>query len=226
MFLSTTPHLDATKAPTLSADAKAKAVTYGPGCNPILLSTICSFKRMRQYSSYYSLSSIAAALQSSATEPKLLEVYKDAENDQGTWMIRRIKPLEETTRAGASERSVYVKGFLPEPEEGGVADAPEPAGMQEKLEAWADEFGAVAALRMRRLDPRKAQKADADAIMADASASAQGEKANSAQKWKNSVFIEFFNVEDAKALVEAGQLEKGAAGKPTYEGRDLLVLSK
>lgn len=220
MFLNTTPHLDSNKAPSLSADEKAKAISYGPGCSPVLLSTICSFKRMRPYSSEHSLSVIADALNSSTTTPKLLNVWKDGES----WMIRRVKPMEETTRAGAADRSVYVKGFLPEPEEG-AAEAPEPEGMQQKLEEWADGYGVVAALRMRRVDPAKKDAAkDGDAKMKDAEG--EGEKKASSQKWKNSVFIEFHNGEDAKAMVEAGQKATGEEGKPTFEGRDLLVMSK
>lgn len=210
MFLQTTPHLDPIKGPTLSPEAKAKAEAYGPGCSPILLQTVASFKRMRPFSSKYPTSKLAQILQTNTTKPKLFEVFSEDTNGKPTFFIRRIQKLEEQKRQGASDRCVYVKGFLSEEE----LAQDEPADIQVRLEKWAKNWGQVAVLRMRREDPKK----DRTAAAVD---SAEKENKPEKKKWKNSVFIEFKDAAEAEKLVLAATQE---TDKPAFEGRTLEMI--
>ncbi|KAH9811875.1 La ribonucleoprotein [Melampsora americana] len=211
MFYQTSPHLDPIKGPTLSPEARAKAEAYGPGCSPVLLQTIASFKRMRPYSSKFPTTKLAQIIESDTTLPKLFEVITEDHNGKPTPFIRRVQKLEEKTRAGASDRCVYVKGFLNDED----LAKEEPSDIQMKLEKWASQWGKVAVLRMRREDPSRkkgAAKADKDAEKED-----KPEK----KRWKNSVFIEYKDAANAEKLVAASKQE---TDKPTFEGRILTPI--
>ncbi|EGG13252.1 La ribonucleoprotein [Melampsora larici-populina 98AG31] len=210
MFFQTSPHLDPIKGPTLSPEARAKAEAYGPGCSPVLLQTIASFKRMRPYSSKFPTSKLAQIMESDTTVPKLFEVITEDHNGKPTPFIRRIQKLEEKTRAGASDRCVYVKGFLKDED----LAKEEPSDIQMKLEKWASQWGKVAVLRMRREDPKKkgGAKSDKDVEKED-----KPEK----KRWKNSVFIEYRDAANAEKLVAASKQE---SDKPTFEGRALTPI--
>jgi lupus La protein len=204
MFLQTSPHLDSVKAPNLSAEAKQKAETYGPGCSPVLLQTVASFKRMRAYSSKFPTSKLAKIIQTSPTSPKLVDVIAEELDGKSTIYVRRLVKLEETSRAGASDRCVYAKGFLSEDD---LSAKGEPSNMQVKLERWAKKWGPVAVLRMRREnDPPKGSSKE----------SQKGPK-----KWKNSVFIEYVDPNSAEQLVREFKQE---SGKPQFEGHELTSI--
>lgn len=199
MFLQTSPHLDSVKAPNLSAEAKQKAEAYGPGCSPVLLQTVASFKRMRRFSSKFPTSKLAEILQTSPTSPKLIEIMTEELNGQPTLYIRRVLKLEESNRAGASDHCVYAKGFLSEEE----LEKGEPKDIQVRLEKWAKQWGQIGVLRMRRENNDKREAPSKD----------KREK-----KWKNSVFIEFRDPSSAERLVNEFKLE---SGKPQFDGREL-----
>lgn len=199
MFLQSSPHLDSVKAPNLSAEAKQKAEEYGPGCSPVPLQTIASFKRMRPYSSKFPTSKLARILETSTTTPKLVDVMTEEVDGKPTLYIRRVLKLQEGSRAGASDRCVYAKGFLSEEE---LAKG-EPADMQVKLELWARKWGQVDVLRMRREDKPK---------------QSTEENGKGRRKWKNSVFIEYSQPNSAEQLVHEFK-EEGK--KPQFDGREL-----
>ncbi|KAH9470338.1 hypothetical protein Pst134EA_007604 [Puccinia striiformis f. sp. tritici] len=201
MFLQTSPHLDSVKAPNLSAEAKKKAEGYGPGCSPVLLQTVASFKRMRPYSTKFPTSKLAKIIETSPTTPRLVDVITEELDGKPTIYVRRVLKLEEGSRAGASDRSVYVKGFMSDED---LAQAGEPSNMQIKLEHWARKWGAVAVLRMRR---------ENDKPKGNSNENSKGPK-----KWKNSVFIEYFEADSAEQLVHQFKQE---TGKPQFEGREL-----
>lgn len=198
MFLQSSPHLDPVKAPNMTAEEKKKAEDYGPGCSPVLFQTVASFKRMRPFTSKYPTSKLVQIIESSTTEPKLVEIMTQELNGKPTFYIRRILKLEETNRAGASDRCIYVKGFLSEED----LEKEEPAHMQSKLEQWAKQWGAVAVLRMRRQNPVKHQK----------------DNESRDKKWKNSVFIEYREPDSAEKLVNQFKQE---SDKPKFDGREL-----
>lgn len=204
--MQTSPHLDPIKGPTLSPEARAKAEAYGPGCSPLLLQTVASFKRMRPYSSKFPTAKLAQIIETSNTVPKLFEVFVEDTNGKPAHYIRRIQQLEETKRAGASDRCVYAKGFISEED---LARG-EPEGIQVKLEKWAIQWGKVAVLRMRREDPFKKKGGAA------VEKSTDKDPKSEPKKWKNSVFIEYHNAADAEKLVQASKEE---TDKPTFEGR-------
>jgi lupus La protein len=199
MFLQTSPHLDSVKAPNLSAEAKQKAEEYGPGCSPVLLQTVASFKRMRAYSSKFPTSKLARIIQTSTTTPKLVDVETQELDGKPTYYIRRILKLEETNRAGVSDRSVYVKGFLSDED---LAKG-EPADIQVQLEQWARKWGPIDALRMRRDDKAKG---------------AHQENVKARKPWKNSVFVEFSQPNSAEQLVHDFKKE---GEKIQFNGREL-----
>ncbi|KAI8455357.1 La ribonucleoprotein [Phakopsora pachyrhizi] len=208
MFLQTSPHLDHMKASTLSPEAKEKAESYGPGRSPILLQTVASFKRMRQYSEKFPTSKIAQILQTSTTEPKLLEVLTEDLNGKPTFFVRRLLELKELNRVGASDRCVYVKGFLSDED---LAKG-EPENIQVRLEDWGKGWGDLSVLRMRRDDPN-AKNASKSKDDADAKKDRKKDK-----KWKNSVFIEFKDAHSAEKLVK--DFKEGPE-KPKFESREL-----
>ncbi|MBW0479754.1 hypothetical protein O181_019469 [Austropuccinia psidii MF-1] len=200
MFYQTSPHLDPLKQSSLSPEARQKAENYGPGCSPILLQTVASFKRMRPFSSKFPTSKLAQVLKTSKTKPQLVEVFTDELNGKPAYYIRRLLKLEENDRIGASDRCVYAKGFLTDED----LEKGEPNDMQKKLEDWARQWGRVAVLRMRRDNVKK-----------------NGFQSNAKQpppKWKNSVFVEYRHADAAEKLVYEFQKE---TGKPRYNGKEL-----
>ncbi|KAJ2921280.1 hypothetical protein H1R20_g15815, partial [Candolleomyces eurysporus] len=135
----------------------------------ILISTIASFKRMREYTSHGS-EWLVSALRSST----FLEVNSTGDK------VRRTTEVKEPK--DAFERSVYAKGF-PEDED---------ATLQQRLEAFFTTYGVINSVRMRR-DENK--------------------------KFKASVFAEFADFETVDKFLKAEP-------KPTFEGKELLIMSK
>ncbi|KAJ2931810.1 hypothetical protein H1R20_g5284, partial [Candolleomyces eurysporus] len=135
----------------------------------IPISTIASFKRMREYTSHGS-EWLVSALRSST----FLEVNSTGDK------VRRTTEVKEPK--DAFERSVYAKGF-PEDED---------ATLQQRLEAFFSTYGAINSVRMRR-DENK--------------------------KFKASVFAEFADFETVDKFLKAEP-------KPTFEGKELLIMSK
>ncbi|KAI9624711.1 hypothetical protein KEM48_008714 [Puccinia striiformis f. sp. tritici PST-130] len=175
MFLQTSPHLDSVKAPNLSAEAKKKAEGYAQDVHRYF------YKRL--------------------LHSREFDVITEELDGKPTIYVRRVLKLEEGSRAGASDRSVYVKGFMSDED---LAQAGEPSNMQIKLEHWARKWGAVAVLRMRR---------ENDKPKGNSNENSKGPK-----KWKNSVFIEYFEADSAEQLVHQFKQE---TGKPQFEGREL-----
>jgi hypothetical protein len=135
----------------------------------IPISTIASFKRMREYVPHGS-EWLLSALRSST----FLEVNSTGDK------IRRTTEVKEPK--DAFERSVYAKGF-PEDED---------ATLQQRLEDFFNTYGATNSVRMRR-DENK--------------------------KFKTSVFAEFADFETVDKFLKADP-------NPTFEGKELLIMSK
>ncbi|CAO1628683.1 unnamed protein product [Sympodiomycopsis kandeliae] len=95
------------------------------------ISTIASFKRMRQVRDTLGVEKILQLLQPS----ELLQV--DAENQK----VRRKSPLEP--QRDAYDRSIYAKGFPAETD-----------SLQKDMEVFFAQFGQISAVRMRREDKK------------------------------------------------------------------------
>ncbi|TFY56653.1 hypothetical protein EVG20_g8848, partial [Dentipellis fragilis] len=104
------------------------------------IETVASFKRMREFSDN-GVQWVTDALRTS-TE---LEVDADGKN------VRRTTEVQEPK--GQFDRSIYAKGF-----------GKEEPGLQQKLEKFFEQYGRVSAVRMRRVDNKKAFKARCAAL--------------------------------------------------------------
>ncbi|KAJ2932157.1 hypothetical protein H1R20_g4923, partial [Candolleomyces eurysporus] len=135
----------------------------------IPISTIVSFKRMREYASHSS-EWLVSALRSST----FLEVNSIANKVCRTNEVKEPKD--------AIKRSVYAKGFLED----------EDATLQQRLEVFFNMYGVINSARMRR-DENK--------------------------KFKASVFTEFADFETVDKSLKAEP-------KPTFKGKELLIMSK
>ncbi|GJE89046.1 La protein-like protein [Phanerochaete sordida] len=133
------------------------------------ISTVASFKRMREFTPLGN-DWLANALKSSAS----LEV------DETNSKVRRR--TEVTEPKGQFERSVYAKGF-----------GEEVPGLQQKLEAFFNQYGRTNAVRMRREENTK--------------------------NFKGSVFVEFDDMSSVEKFLSADP-------KPTWDGKELLIMSK
>ncbi|TFK29163.1 hypothetical protein FA15DRAFT_664482 [Coprinopsis marcescibilis] len=134
----------------------------------IPISTIASFKRMKEYLVHGS-EWLLSALRLSDT----LEV-----DETGTKVRRTTEPQEPKD---SFQRSVYAKGFPDEDDK-----------LQHRLEEFFGQYGKTNSVRMRR-DEHK--------------------------KFKNSVFAEFEDFETVDKFLKADP-------KPTFDGKELLVMTK
>lgn len=102
------------------------------------LSTVASFKRMRDHTTAYGIPFIVEAVK---------ELAQEIELDETQAMVRRKRALEKDHTAW--ERTVYVKGF-------GAGETSH--NSQEQVEEWFKQFGQVNAVRFRREDDGKGRK--------------------------------------------------------------------
>ncbi|KAL8287152.1 hypothetical protein RQP46_003604 [Phenoliferia psychrophenolica] len=188
--------------PNLASTKKSAISPFYQGW--IKLSTLTSFKRMRVFlDGLGSLDCIASTLV--AGRSNQLETRKFVNE----WFVRRTVQLRRPEDVFL--RIAYVKGFPVGGESGedqaAIKDHEEE--LQKKIEVWARalDIGKVKTVRMRREDKPPAPDSENKVFLKDRG------------KFKGSIFVEFEKVEAVTNLLNLDP-------KPTFDNKDLLIMSK
>jgi len=156
------------------------------------IETLISFQRMRDPYQGLGVPFVAYACRQQIASEASDPLLGISEDGKN---VRRVRPMHRDNQ-GSWERSVYVKGF-------GDEDIKGADDTQSKILEYFEQFGEINAVRMRRED--------------------KGETGNGRGrgKFKGSVFVEFAQMDDAKAF-----LEKESIPKYLPDGPDMLKMSK
>ncbi|KAK0715800.1 hypothetical protein B0H67DRAFT_250815 [Lasiosphaeris hirsuta] len=187
----------------LPADKFMWEQTGGVENKPVLIKTICAFKRMRNFQPY---SAVVAALKDSRS----LEVS----GEEGEELVRRKKAYVISTEAQKARlaASIYVKGF-----------GDEESSTQFDLEAFFNKFGDINIVKLRRTQ-ENLFKGSVFVEFASEEGANKFLALSPTPTWKGHELIikkKIDYLEEKNRLIKAGELEPSNSRRPTFfEGKE------